>query len=561
MSSTAIHRLVKLFAIVALLTLLMASCAPAPTPAPTAAPAVPAPTKAAEPTKAPEPTKAAEPTKAPAPAAAPKVLIVASGQDISNLDPHTGDGYSNRAMQRNVYDALVRYEGNPPKVVPNLAESWTISADGLEYTFKLVKNAKFHDGSPVTAEAVKYSFNRSLKLKKGGNWMFASAMDENSVSVVDDTTVKIKLTKPFAPFLSVLPWMFIVNPKLVEANKGQDEGQTWLKDHEAGSGPFVIKRWEPGNLYELERFQGYWKAGGGNLTGAIWKITRETSSQRLAVQKGDAHIAVDLTGDDMDFLKGSPGVVLIEEPEFRTFSIKMNYQNGPFTDMALRKAVSYAFDYDAMLAAEGAGHAVLMRGPLPPGILGADPNLEVPRMDLNKAKEWLAKSKYPNGGVKLSYVYVSGLEIERKFGLILLDSLKKLNLDLDVKQLVWTDMVALTKDPKTTPDFFPVYQTANYADPDNIAYAAYHGSQNGNWSNPTYNNPKTNELIEKGRTTLAEAERVKIYGEFQRQVVEDAPDIFGVLENRKLAMRDSVLNWKFVPIASNAIEFFPLSLK
>jgi peptide/nickel transport system substrate-binding protein len=446
--------------------------------------------------------------------------------------------------------------------VPWLAESWTISPDGLEYTFKLIKDAKFHDGSAITAEAVQYSFNRSLRLKKGGNWMFASAMDEKSTTVVDPNTVKIKLTQPFAPFMSVLPWMFIVNPKVVEANKGADEGQTWLKDHEAGSGPFVIKRWEPGNLYELERFAGYWKKdGAGNVTGAIWKITRETSSQRLAVQKGDAHVAVDLTYDDMVALKGSPGVVLVMEPEYRTFSLKFNTQNGPFTDVNLRKAAAYAFDYQAMLEAEGTDHAALMIGPLPPGILGADPKLDVPRQDLNKAKEWLAKSKYPSGGVKVSYVYVSGLEIERKFGLILLDSLKKLNIDLDIKQLVWTDMVALTKDPKTTPDFFPVYQTANYGDPDNIAYPTYHGSQNGNWTNPTYNSKVVNDLIDKTRTATTEAERVKLYGDLQKALVEDAPDIFGVLEKRKLAFRDNVLNWKFVPIASNAIEFFPLSLK
>lgn len=492
----------------------------------------------------------------------PKVLVVASGQDIVNLDPHSGDGYSNRAMQRNLYDPLVRYEGNPPKIVPALAQSWKASSDGLEYTVNLVKDAKFHDGSPVTAEAIRYSFNRSLKLKKGGNWMFASAMDDKSVQVVDPNTVKITLTKPFAPFLSVLPWMFIVNPNVVEGNKGSDDGQTWLKDHEAGSGPFTIKRWEPANLYELARFNDYWKKdGGGNLTGAIWKVVRETSSQRLAVQKGDAHIALDLTADDMDALKGAPGVVLVEEPEFRTFSIKLNTQNGPFTDVNLRKAVSYAFDYRAMLDAEGTGHAVLMVGPLPANILGADPKLAVPVTDLNKAKDFLAKSKYPNGGVKLTYIYVSGLEIERKFGLILLDALKKLNIDLEIKQLVFPDMVALSKDPKTTPDFFPVFQTANYADPDNIAYAAYHGSQNGNWTNPTYNSQKTNELIDKGRTATSEADRVKIYGDLQKQIVDDAPDIFGVLENRKLAMRDSVLNWKFVPIASNSIEFFPLSLK
>jgi peptide/nickel transport system substrate-binding protein len=249
------------------------------------------------------------------------------------------------------------------------------------------------------------------------------------------------------------------------------------------------------------------------------------------------------------------------EPEYRTFSLKFNTQNGPFADVNLRKAAAYAFDYQAMLDAEGADHAALMVGPLPPGILGADPKLDVPRQDLNKAKEWLAKSKYPSGGVKVSYVYVSGLEIERKFGLILLDSLKKLNIDLDIKQLVWTDMVALTKDPKTTPDFFPVYQTANYGDPDNIVYPTYHGSQNGNWTNPTYNSKVVNDLIDKTRTATTEAERVKLYGDLQKALVEDAPDIFGVLEKRKLAFRDNVLNWKFVPIASNAIEFFPLSLK
>lgn len=541
------------------LALLVVACAPAP--APTTAPK---PTEAPPPAATTAPTTAApvaQPTAAAQPAT-PKVLIVASGQDISNLDPHTGDGYSNRALQRNVYDPLVRYEGNPAKVVPALAESWTISTDGLEYTFKLVKDAKFHDGSPVTAEAVQYSFNRSLKLKKGGNWMIASAMDEKSTTVVDANTVKIKLIKPFAPFMSVLPWMFIVNPKVVEANKGADDGQTWLKDHEAGSGPFVIKRWEPGTLYELERYKDYWKKeGGGNLTGAIWKIVRETSSQRLAVQKGDAHIAVDLTIDDMVALKGSPGVVLVMEPEFRTFSIKLNTQNGPFSDVNFRKAVSYAFDYQGMLDAEGENHAVLMTGPLPPGVLGADPKLDVYHTDLNKAKEFLAKSKYASGGVKLTYIYVSGLEIERKFGLILLDSLKKLNVDLEVKQLVWPDMVALTKEPKTTPDFFPVYQTANYADPDNIAFPTYHGSQNGNWTNPTYNSAKVDDLIDRARTATTEADRVKLYGDLQKTIVDEAPDLFGVLEKRKLAMRDTVLGWKFVPIASNAIEFFPLSLK
>ncbi len=188
---------------------------------------------------------------------------------------------------------------------------------------------------------------------------------------VDAQTVRIKLVKPFVAFLQVLPWIWVVNPKEVEANKGADDGQTYLRSTIAGSGAFRVRRAEAGNLYEFERVPKAWKQGGGNLTGAIWKITRETATQRLMVGRGEAHIAVDLTSEDMDAFKGRPGVVLVIEPEYRTFSIKMNTKHGPLADVNLRKAISYAFNYQAML--DAAGYAKLMTGPLPDGISGTIP--------------------------------------------------------------------------------------------------------------------------------------------------------------------------------------------
>ncbi len=486
-----------------------------------------------------------------------KVLVIASGQDIPNFDPHVGTGYSASMLLRNTYDALVRVEGNPVKVLPHLAASWTIAPNGMEYTFKLDPAARFHDGSPVDAAAVVYSLQRTLRLAKGNAWMIAGIVDPAGLQAVDAGTVKVKLIKPFAALLQVLPWQFIVNPKLVEANKGSDDGQDYLRKTIAGSGHFMVKRAEPGNLYELERVAKPWKAG-GNLDGAIWKIVRETASQRLMVARGEAHIAVDLTSEDIDALKDKPGVKLILEPEYRTFSIKMNTVHGPLADINLRKAVSYAFNYQGML--DSAGYAQLMDGPLPPG-LSAEPHLKVYRTNLDLAKSFLAKSKYPNGGVKLVMMHVTGLEQQRQWSLVLLDSLKKLNIELDIRPTVWPDMVAATKSPQTTPDFFPVYQTANYADPDNIAFAAYHSSRNGGWQNPVYKNPKVDELIEKGRAELDPKKRSAIYAEFERTVVEDAPDIFGVLEKRRLAVRTDVQNLVFTPVASNAIDLLNLSLK
>ena len=488
-----------------------------------------------------------------------RILIIASNQDIPNFDPHIATGYSASFLLRNVYDALVRAEGDPPQTRPGLATSWTSSPDGRELVFKLDPAARFHDGSPVSAQDVVYSFKRAVRLNKGNAWMIAGVVGPDSVSAVDDHTVKFALLKPFAAFLQVLPWIWVVSQKQVEANLGSDDGQTFLRTRIAGSGPFKVGRAEPGALYELARAPDDWRKGGGNLTGAIWRLTRETAAQRLMLQRGEVHIAVDLTSEDMDALKDRPGVVSVIKPEYRTFSIKMNTRHGPLADIELRRAISYAFNYKAMV--DAAGYAELMQGPLPKGILGFDPDLVVPRADLARAREHLAKSRTPNGGFRLTMAHVSGLDQQRRWALVLLDSLKQLGIDLDIKPMIWPDMVAATRSPETTPDFFPVYQTANYADPDNIAFAAYHSSRNGNWQNPVYSDPQVDGLIEKGRAEQNEAARVAIYKALQQKIVADAPDIFGVLELRKLALRDSVQGFAFTPVASNAVECGGLSLK
>lgn len=494
-------------------------------------------------------------------AQARKVMVVVSSQDIPNMDPHAASGYAATAMMRNLYDSLVRVEGTPPTIVPSLAESWLVSDDGREFLFRLRTDATFHDGTPVTAAAVKYSLDRLMRLNKGPAWMFTGVMTaDDAVSVIDNRTVKFKLNKPFAAFLQVMPWLFIINPREVEANKGNDDGQTYLRKAVAGSGAFKLRRAEQGSLYELERVPAYWrKQGAGNVSNVFWRVARETTTQRLMLEKGEAHMALDLTSEDIEALRGKPGVVAIVETEFRTFSIKMNTQNGPLSDLNLRRAVAYAFDYDALKQA--AGMAELMVGPLPNGIFGHDAKLAVPRTDLKKAKEFLARSKVPNGGIKLSINVISGMDQQRKYALVLLDSLKKLGIELDIKPMVWPDMVASTKSPTSTADFFPVYQSANYADPDNIAYAAYHGSRNGNWQNPTYNNPKVNDLLDRARGERSPAARTKVYQDLQRAIVDDAPDIFGVLEKRKLGVRAELQNYRYSPIAGQSPEFFALSVK
>lgn len=493
-------------------------------------------------------------------AQARRVFVIATNADLASFDPHVAGGYQTNMLIRNVYESLLRAEDNPPKAVPNLAESWTVSPDGLEYVFKLRRDAKFHDGTPVDAAAVQYSFNRIMRLKKGYSWMIAGILDDKSVQVVDPQTVRFKLVKPFVAFLQALPWLPIVNPTLLEANKGTDDGQAYLLKNAAGSGPFQLRRADPGNLFEFERVANHWRTGGGNLNSVIWKIVRENATQRLMIQRGEAQLSVDLSSEDMDALKGAPGVVRIVEPEYRVFYIRMNNRFGPLMDVNLRRAVSCAFNYQAMLDVSGKDYAKLMTGPLPDGIFGFNPDLPVYRTDLAKAKEFLAKSKYPNGGVKLSIIYFNGLEQQRRWALILLDSLRQLNIDLDIRPATFPEMITAAAKPETLPDFFEIYETANYADPDNVAFAAYHSSTIGSWQNPSYSNPEVDELIAQGRSTQEEAKRKAIYQKFQEVVVSDAPDLFGVLESRRLAIRAEVKGYKFTPVSSNAPDMVPISL-
>jgi peptide/nickel transport system substrate-binding protein len=287
-------------------------------------------------------------------------------------------------LMRNVYDSLVGVAGTPPRVTPRVASSWTVSPDGLEYTFTLNPAARFHDGAPVDAAAAKYSFDRLLRLNRGNAWMVTGIMTSDGVQVVNPHTLRIRLERPFTAFLQVLPWLALVNPAVIEANKGGDEGQTYLRSATAGSGPFRLRRAQPGNTFEFEAVPNRWQAGGGNLDGFIWKLTRETATQRLMVQRGEAHIALDLNSSDMDSLRDRPGVRLVIEPEYRTFSLKMNTRQGPLADVHIRRAISCAFDYQAML--DVAGYAQLMVGPLPVGIFGHNPDLQVYRRDLEKAR-------------------------------------------------------------------------------------------------------------------------------------------------------------------------------
>lgn len=478
------------------------------------------------------------------------VLVFGGRQPVPNLDPSQKYDWSTRMMQQSLYDALVKYEGNPPEIKPWLAKSWEVSDDATTWTFRLDERAKFHDGDPVDAAAVKFSFERTLKINKGPAWMLSDVLTPEGIEVIDPQTIRFNLERPYAPFLSFVPWWYVMNPKVVMANeKDGDLGQAWMTENAAGSGPFQIERWEQGVLYHLKADDDYWKGWPHEThpAGVIYKLIREAASQRAALQRGDADIVEGLSSEDFEVVEQMPGIVVESHPGSTTFGIKFNTQRGPTADINLRKALAYAFDYEALIKIYN-GAATLQDSPFPFAIKGHVTVDSMPRQDLEAAKAYLAKSAYPEGGIELEYVYVQGFEEERQIGLVLIDNMQALDITVNMVPLTWPNMVARAEDVETSPAMMAVFTTPVATDPDAVAFQ-YHKSSWGKYYGSHYLlDEELMAMVEKGRRIAQWEERAPIYAEVQQRIADLQPEIFGMLANRRWAMRDYVKGFKFSPV-------------
>jgi peptide/nickel transport system substrate-binding protein len=488
-------------------------------------------------------------------------MVVVGREQVRNLDPSIRYDAKTRLMQQAVYDGLLRYVGSPAKVVPWLAEKWEVSDDGRTYIFHLAKNAKFHNGDPVTAEAVRWTYGRTLKLGKGPAWMLNSVLKVENIKALDDHTVQMTLDRAYAPFISFIPWWFIMNPKEVMAHEVDgDMGKKWLIDHEAGGGPYKIVRYEQGNVYEMLRVKDYWKKFNGPLDGVLYKIIRETATQRAMLMKGEADFALDLAADEFEQVAKAKGIVSSTEPALTAFGLKFNTKGKYTSNINLRKALAYSYDYDAFVKIYN-GKATLQTSPFTDGIKGKITVPGMPRKDIAKAKEYLAKTPWAKGGIEIEYGYVDNLEEERQMGLVLIDSLKALNIQVKMVPMTWANLTARGAKAETSPDIVAIFATPVSTDPDAVAIQYHPTSWGRYYGVHFYENPKVTALIEKGRKLTEWKDRAPVYAEIQKLIVDDQPEIFGMMRARRIAYRDWVKGFQYSPVhMTSEIDLFPLYL-
>ena len=475
------------------------------------------------------------------------ILLYGGNQDIDNIDPAIGENYSINASLRSLYDALFIARGSD--IEPHLVKSWEVNDEATVWTFSLHDHAVFHDGSPVTADAVVYSFNRMMAISGPPTWRWETITDENSAQALDNHTVQFTLTQPYAPFIGTLTQVFVVNPAIVEANLGDDMGQTYLKDNAAGSGPFTQGRWEIGNLYEFIAVPDYWAGWRGDdyLDGYIWIIQRDGATQLNSILAGEIHFADQATPSNRDKIIESPDHVWEEHPGTYVNTLKMNNLGEYTSNVNLRKAIAHAMNYEAVVQAQEESIS-LMFGPTPDYFPGYVETLDYPSYDLDKAREYLAMTPWPDGGITLDYVYVTELSHEIVPGLILLEGLAEIGITMNMVPMLWPDMVASCGSPETGPDMINIYTVPSFIDPDAHLYNQYHSDQWGSFNSCSfYQNERVDELLDTARVTGDAEMRESMYMEAQEIINDDLPSVWMYTLNSGTAINNCVKGYRYSP--------------
>lgn len=305
----------------------------------------------------------------------------------------------------------------------------------------------------------------------------------------------------------------------------------------------------------------YWRGWppGGRLEGYERIIIQDSDERLEALKRGDVDI-VDWIEPETQVRFKKMGFNIVEERSLITYEIKLNNVEGPTSNLYVRKAISYAFDYEA-LQKSSAGRGARMEGPIPPVMEYKAPNLEVYRFDLEKARAELARSPWPDGGFSLDFVYVTGLEEERKTGEIMRDRLARLNIKVHLVPMVWADAVDTFKDSRTSPDMFPIYSVAD-PDPERLLWTGYHSSHAGEWTNPGhYGTPGMDDLLQRIRDTGDPSVLKSLYRRVQEVIVEEAVNVFcrSTMDHHIFSPR--VKNYTYCPVVGSEINFHEIHLR
>ena len=426
-------------------------------------------------------------------------LTWAQGADVTSLDPHQGKETPAVQVNTQIFDTLVTVDPETNEVVPQIAESWE-QTDDQTYVFKIREGIKFHDGSDLTAEDVKFSLDRARN--SAAVSYIVNFIEE--VTVDDDHTVTVKTTAPYAPTLRnlAIPFAAIVPKAVVEADENA------FIQNPVGSGPYKFVEWNHGDHVTLKAFDDYY-AGKPETENLIMKVIPETSQRTIALETGEVDLAYDLAVNDIPKVNSDDKLTVYEIPSLTCWYVSMNMNKKPFDNPKVREAMSMAIDRQTIIDTINAGSGQTADAIIAPAVFGYY-STGVKEYNPTKAKELLAEAGYPNGFSTTLWVNdnQSRIEMCQAMQAMLLEVGVQCNLEV----LEFGSFISRT----TAGDHDLAYfgWTTSSGDADYSYYSLEHSTQQGAAGNRSFlADPDVDKLIEEARSNTNEEERKELYKE------------------------------------------------
>jgi dipeptide transport system substrate-binding protein len=515
---------------------------------------------------------------APAPALAAKTLVYCSEGSPEGFNPslYTA-GTTFDASSRNVFNRLVEFERGTTKIVPALAQSWSVSKDGLTYSFNLRKGVKFHTTRNFTplrdfnADDVIFSFERQRNPNhpfhkvSGGQYEYFVSMDMpniiKSVEKVDDYTVRFHLSVPEAPFIANLGMDFASILSKEYADKMKAAGTPEKVDLDpVGTGPFQLVAYQKDAVIRYKAHPDYWN-GKAKIDNLVFAITPDPAVRYQKLKAGECHVMPYPNPADIEAMRKDPDIRLLEQEGLNVGYLAFNTEKKPFDDKRVRQALNMAVNKQAIIEAVFQGAGKIAKNPIPPTIWSYNDATEDYPYDPAAAKKLLAEAGYGSG----FQTDIWAMPVQRPYNpnarrmaeLIQAD-FQKVGVTAKIVSFEWGEYLKRSKQGEHQTVLLG--WTGDNGDPDNFMYvllgceAAKDSANRARWCHQTFN-----DLLVRAKQTANVEQRTQLYQSAQLVFKDEAPWITIAHSIVFKPVRKEVVDFKIDPFGGHV--FYGVDLK
>ena len=488
-------------------------------------------------------------------AAAGDRIIRVGVSGFPDLDPAIATTGSSVMAVNNMYDALV-FPGRDGLEM-RVAEIYTVSPDGLTWTFTIRQGIMFHDGTELRASDVAFSMNRKLAIGEGYAWMFDGIVDR--AEATGDFEVVFHLSRAFGPFLHSLVRLHVLNEALIMANLAdgpfgefRDYGRTFLLNNSAGSGPFMFGSYGHQEFFEAVRFEG-WFVGWENRPhapdGFRQLIVPEPATVRLMMEIGEMDMTDQWqTVENLAAMAEMDGITIGHYSTYLVQNMYLNTARAPMDCINFRRAMAALMDYDTIIDQIFIGSR-RAQGPVASGVAGSI-RTNVIDFSIDRAREFLAASIYADTfqNYTIELVAIADVADAERVALVFQAAAAQVGITVEIANIPWVSVIDRLGSVETTPHMVSINSGPAFDDAGVYLMSRYHSSTTGTWEQGEWLlHPELDRMLEEALVIADDAERFAAYAVIQNFIVDELyPTIWLCDVVERIAFRSDQIRWPLV---------------